>query len=181
MSEINLKEQRNSVELKKIKNKNVPSLKDGKKARLRRTNYFVTINTNQAMTPQSEEAEQKIETLREIIRKIFNDTFIDNYVGLAEKAPEGSAITKEWIKTDETAIHWGPEIGDDQHRLHAHVGVFIPHYTKLRINEKKLLADLTTLMDEGGFAGFYFNSKYGTETGPSEEILREYVRKHPAK
>lgn len=180
MNEIDLTKQKSApATIRKVKNKDVPLDANGNKARLRRTNYFVTINTNQAMTPESEEAEQKIEVLRVAIRKVFNEQFIDQYVQLADKALPGSAINKTWVKWDECSLHWAPEIGEGQHRLHAHIGVFIPHYTKIKIKEKELLEALTPIMEEAGFPGFYFKSKYGNEAGNSQEILMSYIKKNP--
>lgn len=156
-----------------------PTDETGTKSRLRHTNYFVTINTNQTCNEDSEEAPDMKERLRTAIRQVFNGNFIDKYVNLAPSAPKGSKLDNIWIKLDECEILWSLEIGPQYKKLHSHIIVTIPHYTLLRIDEQQLKIDLNKAMEECGYPSFHFKPVYGRSAGAGVEQLKDYIMKNP--
>ena len=179
MTEISIDRKDLQVSKPKKKKGSAPLDDDGKKTRLRHTNYFLTINTNQVFHERSEEAEGQKESLRTAIRKIFNEKFIDSYIDLHPNAPKGSKINELWIKCDETEIIWALEVGETSKRLHAHVAVLIPHYTLLKVKEQDLKIDLDKAMEEVGYSNYYFKPIYGREAGCGKDQLKAYIMKNP--
>ncbi len=175
------------IAVKEVKTKRGPKAKtpvgtDGTKTRLRHTNIFCTLNTNQNVQETSENYELMTNNLRAVINSVWNEDYLDRYVEIKEGAPSGSVVDAPWIKVDKCEIQYALELGPETGKLHAHIGIFIPHYTLLQLNNAKFREDLTNAMVANGFPnGFYYNVKFGAEAYDPVVAMKAYIAKNPCK
>lgn len=110
------------------------------------------MNTNDYISenPEDQVRIEKIEKFKEGIRKIFNERFLQNYISIKQdkRTPADSALTPEFIKVDALELQFAVERGPKTGFLHAHIGIFIPHYTLLKLEYEKLKGDLSKMMTE---------------------------------
>lgn len=164
----------------KSKKGSVPKDENGKPSRLRHTNLMVTINTNQVVEQSSEDFNQLVDKLRNSITSVFKESFIHDYCKLSKKAVPGSQLNDEWFKPQGRQTVFACEVGPQSKRLHAHVGIFIPHYTYIDIELDKLKSDIKEVMKLSGWDNVYINTTYDRSSSKSEQCLLDYISKNPA-
>jgi len=149
------------------------------KPRLRHSNLMITINTNDCVVnPSTEEGQQKIQNFRQIIKSIFNESFVQNYFIFKSDAPQGSAFTNLWFPR-QPEIHYALEIGGERGFLHCHIGIFIAHRTKIQLDESKFYNDLLEKMTAVGWSNFYINKRWSYNASDLKQGLLEYIKKNP--
>jgi hypothetical protein len=167
-----------------MENPPAPANGSAKKKHLAHTNILLTINTNEFISENAEDPVriEKIQKFKEGIRKIFNEKFLQNYISIKQdkRTPPGSAINSEWIKTDALELQYAVERGPKTGFLHAHIGIFIAHWTLLKLEYDKLKQDLTEVMTELGWPGFNFAPPtYGRLASDVDNGLKNYISKSP--
>jgi hypothetical protein len=166
-----------------IPNSNQPPNRP-KKKHLKHTNILLTVNTNEYISEDTKDSVrlQKISKLKEAILKIFNKYFVANYISIKQdkRTPPGSAVSSEWFKTDALLIQYSVERGPKTGFLHAHIGIFIPHYTLIKLESEKLYQDLGNVMKESGWPGFHLSPVvYGRLASDVDHGLMNYIAKSP--
>ena len=140
----------------KIK-KNIQDLtKKEKNEKPKRSNFLLTINTNQAI--EKENIDNDIEIFDKCIQEILNN--VQDYINI----PEG-----DWNdeKIKETDIDYTIEEGSKFHRLHIHILFKFTHFTKIQLNYDKIK---NKIMNDLGLDNVYMLNKLVRNSG-SDNIL----------
>ena len=148
-----------------IKNReNVPVVKKGAKVKDKRSNFFITINTNQNFNEFSEEYEVFDKKLVKSLNSIYEN--IKDYVIFKdEKAKWNDVFIKE------VDIDSATEIGPKSGKAHAHAMIKIKHTTLLQLDYAKIRS---TIMTDLKLKGIYINNKVFHDNNLS---LQEYIGK----
>lgn len=139
--------------------------KKEKKRKARYSNFFITINTNQKLNPESKEAQ----LLRKKLKKSLNDIF-NNMEKIVEFKDDKEAKWDDtFIKSVniESVIETGPK----NNAIHCHFLITIHHKTTLKLNFgkiKKIICDGTKLKN------IYINNRNYYSSGMN---LRAYLKK----
>lgn len=117
-------------------NKNLPD-PDLKKSKSRRSNFFVTINTNQKMNRYSKQMEDLNNNLKNTMNDIFNN--IDEYIIIK---PKNDSFDGNIRKIDISSVN---EISDKS-GLHSHTSINVLHNSRIALDygkiRKKVIDDL---------------------------------------
>ena len=95
------------------------------------SNFWITINTNKA--PSLADMPNAVRCMEECLDALASDTVLPRYLTFGPRNTEFKAdVARDVV----TGIDWkaSVEIGDHQHRLHAHIELRIKHYSQLQIN-----------------------------------------------
>ena len=137
--------------MKQSKKHTVKIEDDGK---LHHSQYLLTINSNNAVTSYND---PYVKTFKNKVMSFLKD--IPNYVVVNPGAyPDDNMIfeIKPYI-----------EIGENQHRVHAHLSILIQHNSNIKLDTQKISNDLD---------GYYVNVKYVKGSKDIDRILA-YLRK----
>ena len=127
----------------------------------KRSQFLLTINTNQAI--EKENIDNDIEIFDTTIKDILNN--VQDYINI----PEGH-WNDEKIK--DVDIDYTIEEGSKFHRLHIHILFKFTHFTKIQLNYDKIKKKIT---DDLGLQNVYMLNKLVRNSG-SDNIL-DYLKK----
>ena len=132
---------------------------------LKKTNFLLTINTNQQYKENDEHLDDDIEIFENCINDILNN--IDQYINL----PENEKWDDETIK--DADIDYTIERGLKKGQLHIHILFKFKHYTKLQLNYNKIKETIT---NELGLNNIYMYNKLIRNSG-NDNVL-DYINKY---
>ena len=132
---------------------------------LKKTNFLLTINTNQQYKENDEHLDDDIEIFENCINDILNN--IDQYINL----PENDNWNDETIK--DADIDYTIERGLKKGQLHIHILFKFKHYTKLQLNYNKIKETIT---NELGLNNIYMYNKLIRNSG-NDNVL-DYINKY---
>lgn len=139
-----------------------------KQLKLRHSNYLITINTNKRYTGFEEHFNAKEVELQNAIEAIFNDT--SNLVKIVTFKDTTHNFTRKHIKN--INVDYALELAPNTSTLHAHVALYISHYSSIKIDYalmKKLLLEQLKLEN------IYINNRVCSS---SEKNILEYIYKN---
>jgi hypothetical protein len=149
----------------KIKGKVQNLEKKEKNKPLMKSNFLLTINTNQQYKDGDEHLNDDIEIFEKCINDILNH--IDEYINL----PEGDKWDDATIK--DADIDFTIERGTKKHQLHIHILFKFKHHTKIQLNYQKIKEAITSRL---GLKNIYMYNKLVRNSG-NDNIL-EYLNKY---
>ena len=119
----------------KIKGKVQDIQKKEKNKPLMKTNFLLTINTNQQYKENDEHLNDDISIFETTINDILNH--IDEYINL----PQGDKWNDDTIK--DADIDYTIERGTKKGQLHIHILFKFKHHTKIQLNYQKIKDAIT--------------------------------------
>jgi len=148
----------------KIKGKVQDLVKKEKNKPLMKTNFLLTINTNQQYKEGDKHLNNDIEVFEDTIKDILNR--IDEYINL----PQGDKWDDDTIK--DADLDYTIERGTKKGQLHIHILFKFKHHTKIQLNYQKIKEDITKKL---GLKNIYLYNKLVRNSG-NDNIL-EYLNK----
>lgn len=128
----------------RINNKEYEDPKDpGHPRRKNESNFFITVNFNKAMTlDNAEDHPVAINAMESMLKKISTDATAAQIMKFGPMVRDTDGLrTSMDFRQDKYAdvihsIDWSGavEVGDNQHRLHAHIWFTVTHYSQVQIN-----------------------------------------------
>ena len=149
----------------KIKGKVQNLEKKEKNKPLMKSNFLLTINTNQQYKDDDEHLNDDIEIFENCINDILNH--IDEYINL----PEGDKWDDTTVK--DVDIDYTIERGTKRGQLHIHILFKFKHHTKIQLNYQKIKDKIT---EQLGLKNIYMYNKLVRNSG-NDNIL-EYLNKY---
>jgi hypothetical protein len=149
----------------KIKGKIQNLEKKEKNKPLMKSNFLLTINTNQQYKENDEHLKDDIEIFEKSINDILNH--IDEYINL----PAGDKWDDDTIK--DVDIDYTIERGTKKGQLHIHILFKFKHHTKIQLNYQKIK---DTLKEDLGLDNVYMYNKLVRNSG-NDNII-EYLNKY---
>ena len=149
----------------KIKGKVQNIEKKEKNKPLMKTNFLLTINTNQQYKDNDKHLDDDIKIFENTIQEILNK--IDEYINL----PQGDKWDDETIK--DCDIDYTIERGTKKGQLHIHILFKFKHHTKIQLNYQKIKEAITKRL---GLTNIYMYNKLVRNSG-NDNIL-EYLNKY---
>jgi hypothetical protein len=149
----------------KIKGKVQNIEKKEKNKPLMKTNFLLTINTNQQYKDNDKHLDDDIKIFENTIQEILNK--IDEYINL----PQGDKWDDETIK--DVDIDYTIERGTKKGQLHIHILFKFKHHTKIQLNYQKIKEAITKRL---GLSNIYMYNKLVRNSG-NDNIL-EYLNKY---
>lgn len=133
--------------------------------RNRRSNFFVTINTNKPFNRHSEEYEIFNGKFQSSLNEIYND--LGSYINvLDDKAKWDDNFIKD------VEIDSATELGPVNHKLHAHFQINVLHNTKIQLDYNKIKEKI---MKDLELKGLYIKNKIYHDNKLS---LKDYISKN---
>ena len=148
----------------KIKGKVQDIQRKEKNKPLMKTNFLLTINTNQQYKENDEHLNNDISIFETTINDILNH--IDEYINL----PQGDKWDDDTIK--DADLDYTIERGTKKGQLHIHILFKFKHHTKIQLNYQKIKEDITKKL---GLKNIYLYNKLVRNSG-NDNIL-EYLNK----
>jgi len=150
----------------KIKGKVQDIQKKEKNKPLMKTNFLLTINTNQQYKENDEHLNDDISIFETCINDILNH--IDEYINL----PQGDKWNDDTIK--DADIDYTIERGTKKGQLHIHILFKFKHHTKIQLNYQKIKDAITNKL---GLDNIYMYNKLVRNSGNDNiiEYLNKYV------
>jgi len=150
----------------KIKGKVQDIQRKEKNKPLMKTNFLLTINTNQQYKENDEHLNNDISIFETTINDILNH--IDEYINL----PQGDKWDDETIK--DVDIDYTIERGTKKGQLHIHILFKFKHHTKIQLNYTKIKEAITKRL---GLDNIYMYNKLVRNSGNDNiiEYLNKYV------
>jgi len=150
----------------KIKGKVQDIQKKEKNKPLMKTNFLLTINTNQQYKENDEHLNDDISIFETTINDILNH--IDEYINL----PQGDKWDDDTIK--DVDIDYTIERGTKKGQLHIHILFKFKHHTKIQLNYQKIKDAITKKL---GLDNIYMYNKLVRNSGNDNiiEYLNKYV------
>jgi hypothetical protein len=148
----------------KIKGKVQDLVKKEKNKPLMKTNFLLTINTNQQYKEGDKHLNNDIEVFEDTIKDILSR--IDEYINL----PQGDKWDDDTIK--DADLDYTIERGTKKGQLHIHILFKFKHHTKIQLNYQKIKEDITKKL---GLKNIYLYNKLVRNSG-NDNIL-EYLNK----
>jgi hypothetical protein len=148
----------------KIKGKVQDLVKKEKNKPLMKTNFLLTINTNQQYKEGDKHLNNDIEVFEDTIKDILSR--IDEYINL----PQGDKWDDDTIK--DADLDYTIERGTKKGQLHIHILFKFKHHTKIQLNYQKIKDDITKKL---GLKNIYLYNKLVRNSG-NDNIL-EYLNK----
>jgi hypothetical protein len=148
----------------KIKGKVQDLVKKEKNKPLMKTNFLLTINTNQQYKEGDKHLNNDIEVFEDTIKDILSR--IDEYINL----PQGDKWNDDTIK--DADLDYTIERGTKKGQLHIHILFKFKHHTKIQLNYQKIKEDITKKL---GLKNIYLYNKLVRNSG-NDNIL-EYLNK----
>ena len=149
----------------KIKGKVQDIQKKEKNKPLMKTNFLLTINTNQQYKEDDKHLDDDIKIFENTIQNILSK--IDEYINL----PEGDKWDDDTIK--DADIDYTIEQGTKKNQLHIHILFKFKHHTKIQLNYQKIKDTLTKTL---GLNNIYLYNKLVRNSG-NDNIL-DYINKY---
>ena len=149
----------------KIKGKVQNIEKKEKNKPLMKTNFLLTINTNQQYKDNDKHLDDDIKIFENTIQEILNK--IDEFINL----PQGDKWDDETIK--DVDIDYTIERGTKKGQLHIHILFKFKHHTKIQLNYQKIKEAITKRL---GLSNIYMYNKLVRDSG-NDNIL-EYLNKY---
>ena len=149
----------------KIKGKVQNIEKKEKNKPLMKTNFLLTINTNQQYKDNDKHLDDDIKIFENTIQEILNK--IDEFINL----PQGDKWDDETIK--DCDIDYTIERGTKKGQLHIHILFKFKHHTKIQLNYQKIKEAITKRL---GLTNIYMYNKLVRNSG-NDNIL-EYLNKY---
>ena len=149
----------------KIKGKVQNIEKKEKNKPLMKTNFLLTINTNQQYKDNDKHLDDDIKIFENTIQEILNK--IDEFINL----PQGDKWDDETIK--DVDIDYTIERGTKKGQLHIHILFKFKHHTKIQLNYQKIKEAITKQL---GLKNIYMYNKLVRNSG-NDNIL-EYLNKY---
>ena len=149
----------------KIKGKVQNIEKKEKNKALMKTNFLLTINTNQQYKDNDKHLDDDIKIFENTIQDILNK--IDEFINL----PQGDIWNDETIK--DVDIDYTIERGTKKGQLHIHILFKFKHHTKIQLNYQKIKEAITKRL---GLTNIYMYNKLVRNSG-NDNIL-EYLNKY---
>ena len=149
----------------KIKGKVQNIEKKEKNKPLMKTNFLLTINTNQQYKDNDKHLDDDIKIFENTIQEILNK--IDEFINL----PQGDKWDDETIK--DVDIDYTIERGTKKGQLHIHILFKFKHHTKIQLNYQKIKEAITKRL---GLKNIYMYNKLVRNSG-NDNIL-EYLNKY---
>ena len=149
----------------KIKGKVQNIEKKEKNKPLMKTNFLLTINTNQQYKDNDKHLDDDIKIFENTIQEILNK--IDEFINL----PQGDIWNDETIK--DVDIDYTIERGTKKGQLHIHILFKFKHHTKIQLNYQKIKEAITKRL---GLNNIYMYNKLVRNSG-NDNIL-EYLNKY---
>ena len=149
----------------KIKGKVQNIEKKEKNKPLMKTNFLLTINTNQQYKDNDKHLDDDIKIFENTIQDILNK--IDEFINL----PQGDKWDDETIK--DVDIDYTIERGTKKGQLHIHILFKFKHHTKIQLNYQKIKEAITKRL---GLSNIYMYNKLVRNSG-NDNIL-EYLNKY---
>ena len=149
----------------KIKGKVQNIEKKEKNKPLMKTNFLLTINTNQQYKDNDKHLDDDIKIFENTIQEILNK--IDEFINL----PQGDKWDDETIK--DVDIDYTIERGTKKGQLHIHILFKFKHHTKIQLNYQKIKEAITK---RRGLTNIYMYNKLVRNSG-NDNIL-EYLNKY---
>ena len=149
----------------KIKGKVQNIEKKEKNKPLMKTNFLLTINTNQQYKDNDKHLDDDIKIFENTIQEILNK--IDEFINL----PQGDKWDDETIK--DVDIDYTIERGTKKGQLHIHILFKFKHHTKIQLNYQKIKEAITKRL---GLSNIYMYNKLVRNSG-NDNIL-EYLNKY---
>ena len=150
----------------KIKGKVQNIEKKEKNKPLMKTNFLLTINTNQQYKDNDKHLDDDIKIFENTIQEILNK--IDEFINL----PQGDKWDDETIK--DVDIDQTIERGTKKGQLHIHILFKFKHHTKIQLNYQKIKDAITKQL---GLKNIYMYNKLVRNSGNDNiiEYLNKYV------
>jgi tRNA/tmRNA/rRNA uracil-C5-methylase (TrmA/RlmC/RlmD family) len=150
----------------KIKGKVQNIEKKEKNKPLMKTNFLLTINTNQQYKDNDKHLDDDIKIFENTIQEILNK--IDEFINL----PQGDIWNDETIK--DCDIDYTIERGTKKGQLHIHILFKFKHHTKIQLNYQKIKEAITKRL---GLSNIYMYNKLVRNSGNDNiiEYLNKYV------
>ena len=150
----------------KIKGKVQNIEKKEKNKPLMKTNFLLTINTNQQYKDNDKHLDDDIKIFENTIQEILNK--IDEFINL----PQGDKWDDETIK--DCDIDYTIERGTKKGQLHIHILFKFKHHTKIQLNYQKIKDAITKRL---GLKNIYLYNKLVRNSGNDNiiEYLNKYV------
>ena len=150
----------------KIKGKVQNIEKKEKNKPLMKTNFLLTINTNQQYKDNDKHLDDDIKIFENTIQDILNK--IDEFINL----PQGDKWDDETIK--DVDIDYTIERGTKKGQLHIHILFKFKHHTKIQLNYQKIKDAITKQL---GLKNIYMYNKLVRNSGNDNiiEYLNKYV------
>ena len=150
----------------KIKGKVQNIEKKEKNKPLMKTNFLLTINTNQQYKDNDKHLDDDIKIFENTIQEILNK--IDEFINL----PQGDIWNDETIK--DADIDYTIERGTKKGQLHIHILFKFKHHTKIQLNYQKIKDAITKRL---GLKNIYMYNKLVRNSGNDNiiEYLNKYV------
>ena len=150
----------------KIKGKVQDIQKKEKNKPLMKTNFLLTINTNQQYKDNDKHLDDDIKIFENTIQEILNK--IDEFINL----PQGDKWDDETIK--DVDIDYTIERGTKKGQLHIHILFKFKHHTKIQLNYQKIKEAITKRL---GLSNIYMYNKLVRNSGNDNiiEYLNKYV------
>jgi len=149
----------------KIKGKVQNLEKKEKNKPLMKTNFLLTINTNQQYKENDEHLNDDIEIFEKTINDILNN--VDQYINLPPDDKWDDATIKD------VDIDYTIERGTKKGQLHIHILFKFKHHTKIQLNYQKIKEAITRQL---GLHNVYMYNKLVRNSG-NDNIL-EYLAKY---
>jgi len=149
----------------KIKGKVQDIQKKEKNKPLMKTNFLLTINTNQQYKENDKHLNDDISIFETTINDILNH--IDEYINL----PHGDKWNDDTIK--DADIDFVIERGTKKGQLHIHILFKFKHHTKIQLNYQKIKEAITKKL---GLTNIYMYNKLVRNSG--NDNIMEYLNKY---
>lgn len=143
-----------------------PSKKAAQKAKLKHSNFFITINSNQRFVDVKDPAFKAFDkTFRNAIDCVFSKKQFGRFI---QYKGTGSGSDVRSVRISAAA-----EIGDENHCLHYHILVCVSHHTCLQLKIAKIREEIA---DAAGVDyDFYIDVKAFSK---AERNIEEYINKN---
>ena len=148
----------------KIKGK-VQDLNIKEREKILKSNFLLTINTNQRYPENDKDLENDIEVFDATIQGILNN--VGDYI----KLPDGHKFDEHFIK--DVDIDYTIERGNKNNQLHIHIMFKFKHKTKIQLNYEKIKEKITKDL---GLPNVYLYNRLIRNSG-SDNIL-DYINKY---
>lgn len=150
------------IKINNLDENKTPTVKE-KKRRNKRSNFFITINTNQKINPHSKEYENLNNSFKKSLNEIYNN--IKDYINISQK-DDSFDNNVEDVNID-SATKYGPK----NNSVHTHININLKHNTLLKLDyskiKKKICEDLN-------LKNIYMNSKLYNNNAMN---LKDYINK----
>ena len=148
----------------KIKGKVQDIQKKEKNKQLMKTNFLLTINTNQQYKDNDKHLDDDIKIFENTIQEILNK--IDEFINL----PQGDKWDDATVR--EADIDYTIERGTKKGQLHIHILFKFKHHTKIQLNYQKIKEAITKRL---GLSNIYMYNKLVRNSG-NDNII-DYLNK----